>query len=1792
MQLINSQYRIIEILQEDKYGSKILAENIHKDNLKITVRLINKTPETNAFIDYMKVNFFDYTNLIHPNICGIYYFNKVRVIDARPVISNKFYFTYENVVGKNLFEYAKDKGIDEILELYAQILSAFKYLHLKGFIYCSIDHEEILVTEEEGQVKVKIVSFPYPLHGDNKAVINKGNCYFKAPKSLQNGTYDKSTDIYLLGMILYHLFTGESTGKTVIGMDKIKNVVKSENTHLYNIIEKCITADYQTRYNSIDEIIEDINKSFNKTYNITDKKYIEVLPARPTKLVARESVINRLIDNIKDYFYKEKSTKFSTIIGDYGTGNGALLEAFMVRLGIEGEYIAYAVLNEETKEDYFAIKIIIRNILKYAGKDSIDKYFDQLSKLIPELIQTKNISYLEQESDDEEKAVYRLGNFILETSLIWPFIIIIKNFEYLDEKSRRIINYILMMQEKGKVCFVVSLHSEVLIDNVRDYINLNLGPVELDVLKLSKYSIQDTAEAIRLLLGMDKPPVDFAAKIYKETEGNPCLVHEMIHALFLEKHIYIDNRGKWVLTEVDFSKIHLSLDIIDIIKNKIKNLEPQKKLVLDIISIFNISVPKKILGNMTKMEVPELSELLENLVSLNILSRRTDEWGINYCYNLIGVKKAIFEAIDKDVLYNYHIKASKTLEKQVDLEIQDYRDELIYHMSKGGRKKDAIEQTIITANEMAEKNLYTRAIDYLKQGLDMFESDSTCTKRIQINIELDDLYYKIGKYAKSHDCYKVAETLSYGNIFLLIDIYIKNIYVNYKLNDIKNCLKYSQMAKKLIRANQYRKGFLDLILALSDLLIYRRKIDTFIKIVEKVLKGLGAEEKYYYGMFMSLYGKALLKKSRHEEAMEVSLKSVAVLEELNAYDGLVVANNAIGAIYLDYLDDYKMAEKYFKKNLIISQEINNITHILLSYINLAEVYKHEENFGESLIYLDKALELAERYSNIYIKGMLYNNVAMVNLELEDYIKYEEYIEKGERVVFGKKDSGEVLKHYYCNKAIYHYVMGMYEESKDNTNKAIEISKSWGISIDTDVILIDCLCDIKLKGSMDFIELKELCHSIFNSKSYKTGRLACQKIAELYTEKKEYEKAKSFLDLSLDYKDVIDTPRLDIMHRYLSIVTATGGNKIEKLSALNKEFDYIDSNEIKYKIYNAIGLECVDKGNLHEGLKSFITSFNYLRLFTDGVSGKNKIQFLKSHGRNSVKESLMSVSQKITGHKGLVHSLIAVPGKKADIEDEINGYFDYKKFKDLLIESEEALYKKDYEYSKLMLGKFLLELFDRINGFGIDIEDNIKKFIEAFMGFTQAKNGFLAITDENNEIQMLYANTKDENKGFYRYIIEKTKQTGESIIIPDVFEYKKNYHVGSLIPKDVAAFFSIPILASYSDNIETDRRKSSNSIDIKGYLYVDTDSIINNFSEETGTLCEKVSKISYILIDNYNLKMVNAFDKLTKLYTRKYFENALASAMIKGDVFSIIMGDIDRFKAVNDKYGHQVGDEVLAKMSEIMLKNLRKTDICARYGGEEFIMLLPSTDTEGAFSLAEKIRKKIESKSIFSHHTPVTISMGISTYPIHSTWGKDLVDKADRALYYAKESGRNNSKIYDENLIGIERKINKLAGIVGGIVEEDVKRVETIIEVLEIERNNSIKTDTKMEVFLEKIMKASGAQKGFIFFIDTEGKPIMQIVKKDQAKMMAKSIAYSEELLKKCVQDKVGRYLIDWSGNVAIDTVTGMPDWQSVIIIPITNYEKVNAVLYLSASLKDMEFEADTYNYINTLCNVIAPVFLH
>lgn len=154
------------------------------------------------------------------------------------------------------------------------------------------------------------------------------------------------------------------------------------------------------------------------------------------------------------------------------------------------------------------------------------------------------------------------------------------------------------------------------------------------------------------------------------------------------------------------------------------------------------------------------------------------------------------------------------------------------------------------------------------------------------------------------------------------------------------------------------------------------------------------------------------------------------------------------------------------------------------------------------------------------------------------------------------------------------------------------------------------------------------------------------------------------------------------------------------------------------------------------------------------------------------------------------------------------------------------------------------------------------------------------------------------------------------------------------------------------------------------------------------------------------------DHLTGVFNRKKFVDELRREIERtvryGQKLSIVMFDIDRFKDVNDNYGHQVGDYVLKEIARVTERNIRKIDIFARYGGEEFIILMPSTDIEGARNLAEKLRMKIEAHK-FGHLGRITCSFGVSEYALNED-EENFIRRADVALYAAKNRGRNRVEI--------------------------------------------------------------------------------------------------------------------------------------------------------------------------------------
>lgn len=160
--------------------------------------------------------------------------------------------------------------------------------------------------------------------------------------------------------------------------------------------------------------------------------------------------------------------------------------------------------------------------------------------------------------------------------------------------------------------------------------------------------------------------------------------------------------------------------------------------------------------------------------------------------------------------------------------------------------------------------------------------------------------------------------------------------------------------------------------------------------------------------------------------------------------------------------------------------------------------------------------------------------------------------------------------------------------------------------------------------------------------------------------------------------------------------------------------------------------------------------------------------------------------------------------------------------------------------------------------------------------------------------------------------------------------------------------------------------------------------------------------------------VTDLDDRLPLGRRRAFDQSLAEGAARaaagGEPIALVMIDIDRFKRVNDEHGHPVGDEVLLAVAQRIVARLGRKGATYRYGGEEFAVLLPSYSADEAAGLAERLRKDIEAEPASSRGLPITASLGVAAAPEHAKDARALLEQADRALYEAKNGGRNQVRI--------------------------------------------------------------------------------------------------------------------------------------------------------------------------------------
>jgi len=206
--------------------------------------------------------------------------------------------------------------------------------------------------------------------------------------------------------------------------------------------------------------------------------------------------------------------------------------------------------------------------------------------------------------------------------------------------------------------------------------------------------------------------------------------------------------------------------------------------------------------------------------------------------------------------------------------------------------------------------------------------------------------------------------------------------------------------------------------------------------------------------------------------------------------------------------------------------------------------------------------------------------------------------------------------------------------------------------------------------------------------------------------------------------------------------------------------------------------------------------------------------------------------------------------------------------------------------------------------------------------------------------------------------------------------------------------------------------------LHGVLYVETDKSVDFPQEEIlflGTLADLISGALHNALTFQKAQEQAITDGLTGVKTHRFFMEALSGEWKRstraGRSFSLVLMDLDRFKFVNDFYGHLDGDLVLQRVAHILDQNCRRSDVVARYGGDEFVILMPETDADQSQQLATKLRSWIASDPVMREKN-VTSSFGVATFPIHGSTPQELIQVADASMYLSKHQGGNTVSTAD------------------------------------------------------------------------------------------------------------------------------------------------------------------------------------
>lgn len=1774
MKLINHRYRVVENIESDAFGEILLVEDLKRDRL-MRMRLFSQEFSQNDMMTHYQINFVHYSTMEHPNLYSNYKFDIVTRIDEKTQKRKQFFYTFEQAIDHEI-DYM-DLSRQEAIEVLIEIGTVLKYLHFRGFVYKYLTFDMIhIYRDHENRLKVKLSDLASVQLYREVMRSEKAYHQFIAPEVFWKERHNAQADIYSLGIVFYYLYHRYSF--------KNKTVDESLRKNIKNAVDKVVAQ--MIRLSVVDEItsITDFFKVIGNMLNLTivfdDKKYY-------SKLQLKAPILERFSE--REYFIKSVSDKFSKnsddngviITGDIGTGKSRILDEAQTILKWEAYRVIRVNCNAEP-EGYGTFIQVLHEIIDFGdlNQELIIKYGSEIVKFIPEYEQIWSVAPAEPLADDIEqmRIKNRIQNFLREYSTIHKIVFIFDDIHKLNENQMELLNHMLLSGKENQYFIIGSYESDNIYSDVFEQWEASDKVI---VKSLINFNYDQASQFVSSLLGVGHNPIELTAKVMRDAHGNLKHIKHIVSELFENGHLYLNDQYAWVLDdqydEAEAIESQQQLDDINEISDQVKE-------ILDYLSLFKSAASLDALFVLLPEHKNDLRKVLFDLTEIGLVKMKYDDQGETYDFCSKSSKRSIAEKLTRKRKEELHIKIAFCLEDFIQKKKIPCGEEIIYHFSNGNMKSKAVEYCVILANDFEMKHMYLQSVEIYNRALGILHSQTKTSFIGEIYYKISRIYCLIGEselaFNFAYKALDITREFQNENVASKTMILLAKQYA--KRRDMVRCRQYIDTVRSMNEQNKDSSIYFEMLCVEIDVLFFESNLEG----IHALLDTIEAKSPYESAVIHTYRGMIELRTGELGEALQNFTRANEIFDEVSDFHPIkkLMPINYIGELNAFYLDDIQGGRDYFKE-VIKKTETWNLKSATSRFVrNLGMTYLLEDIIDEAERAFSEALVISEKSMDSFMRADVCKNLCQMYLKSENYQKASFYLKKLE------SEYEDYYNNHFVSVSFYMIHIEFYLYLKD-----YDLASQWCKKLRNSSLIVEEKDEFTLRVfeyeveifrkqyfnytanvDLKFVEVLVKTHS--NLIEAKVVRTLILRLAINLMNYKKYIDVHFLLKLDDDLMDIFNTATLARRHDILKGVLKD--QRIDYFKLYVKEHGRDLSREDYWLLYKILGDEYYDQYSYYEAIKCYFNAFNVLRDLADFIPKDCKENYIFcDEVKLDLKSKLNNIHRKLVGHSYKEKTVYAeLEIRKAD------DFFDLSDYKNFV--TNKSIQKSIGEIYEKKHDIILDSVSTLIQNFGKNEIENIQLILKYCTQILMGDRGYVFILDDDQNIKEVIKNNTAYETPNLDAIIKSSVNISKGLLVHSVYDMVRNYPFLG----EQKGLLCIPIIKREASTIRRRQNDQEDLMEVKGYMYIDAKEAFNNFTMEPFEECMSLMNMLYFFVDNYNLKRISTIDKLTEVYLRSYFEDmfsrVLQRAKANTDPVSVVMLDIDKFKNINDTYGHRKGDEILFKMCQVIKHTIRETDLIGRYGGEEFILVFPNTSKDNAYTICEKIRHAVENTQFLKDDKPVTISLGISSYPDLGLVEEELIEKADQALYASKNNGRNQTTLWHADLGESRLRFDKLAGILEGNISTDTRNVQAIIDIM-----NTLKDDgeihAKIELILKTVSDVCEAQQISLVAVD-DGKITSVNTKYTGDDKIHNILLVDKSTIMKYINKNNAEYFINWNDTNELDDKS-IPNWKSLIVSPLRYKNKNKGLLIVSVPIATKEFSFNTTNFVNSISGVIASI---